>query len=692
MLKTNRTLKKTTVPDKVIINNSSKHEHFIKKYISEIKEEIKNKKNMAVTDINLLLENKYIELFGKQNIIYFDYVCDDDDEELYDIYNLLDEINTGIIVKNKIKKEEEKEKEIINNEEIIMDPKEEFRKICEQNINYIRQIMLPEIKLDQKYEAVLIEYRCFPHLEFLIRNTILKLGPEWSQTIICGNLNYDFICDMCSKISPNIKIIRTNYDNLNQTTYSLFMASLDFWNLFVGEKILIYQEDSCIFRNNINNFLEWDYVGAPWAKTQNDTLNCVGNGGFSLRTKKIMKKVIKFKSINEIEVNSSTENYMKNTGMTIVPEDVYFSKTMQDFNIGKVADWDTARMFSTESINCIDSFGGHNFWISDKKWKFRVCSETIKSFKLYGKFVQSEHRGGWNTIMKTLIDNKFINNNSPNMFLDTIERYFLWEINNPPIITNWCGFIHCTPITPPYLDIVNIQNLFKCNAFINSLVTCECIFTLSTYITNYLKKEFEKKGRKINIITIKHPTDLNDIIYFDIEKYYSNPNKKILQIGQQLRKVTSIYLLNIVSHEKVWLTGTRNLTKCQKLFDDECNYLNLQIENTNVKMYYTETTDEYDKLLSENIVFVDFFDAAANNTIIECIARNTPIICKKTEATIEYLGDNYPLFFNELDDVYELLSVEKIKECFEYLENMNKKDIQIEYFIKELFNSVNLRV
>ena len=75
---------------------------------------------------------------------------------------------------------------------------------------------------------------------------------------------------MCSSISKNIKIIKTDYDNLNQTTYSLLLSTTKFWELFNGEKILLYQEDSCIFNSNINDFLDWDYIGAPWPIEQND--------------------------------------------------------------------------------------------------------------------------------------------------------------------------------------------------------------------------------------------------------------------------------------------------------------------------------------------------------------------------------------------------------------------------------------
>ena len=63
-------------------------------------------------------------------------------------------------------------------------PKIEFRFICSSHLTHIRNIILPDFCENSNYESVLVEYRCFPHLEFLIRNTILKLSNKWSHTIV----------------------------------------------------------------------------------------------------------------------------------------------------------------------------------------------------------------------------------------------------------------------------------------------------------------------------------------------------------------------------------------------------------------------------------------------------------------------------------------------------------------------------
>ena len=579
------------------------------------------------------------------------------------------------------------EKYNTNKDEILNNGKMEFRYFCYRYLKYIRNIILPDIKLNNKKEAVLIEYRCFPHLEFLIRNIINKLGDEWSYTVICGNLNYNFMIDMCGKISHNIKIIRTKYDNLNQSTYSDFLSSLEFWNLIFGEKILLYQEDSIIFKSNINDFINWDYIGAPWPIEQNDNFKCVGNGGFSLRTKQCMIDVINKISIKDTKFNSDTINYMNSCNMVIGPEDVYFSLNMINYNIGKVADWNVASLFSTERIYNQNSLGGHNFWLNDCNWKNRMYKNIIKQIIPIYDVNNIEHRGGWKSIMENLENNDLFNETANIIFLDMIEKYFLW--NDEPCILKkkWCGIIHCTQIAPPYLNNININVMLNRNTFIDALKNCIFIISLSQYVANYLKNELNKKNININIFVLKHPVISSDILYFNYNKYLNNNDKKIIQIGQQLRRVTTIYKININNHAKMWLTGTKNFAYCNYLLSNEMNYLNINsINKDSVTMIYTDTFEEYDELLSQNIVIIDLFDASANNTILECIVRNTPIIVNKIPAVIEYLGEEYPMYFTDINEITDLLNENNIKKTYEYLKNMNKEELMLEYFTKKIIN------
>ena len=252
---------------------------------------------------------------------------------------------------------------ITDKNSVYSDPKVEFRYFCFKYTDYMRNCcVLPKIELYNSREAVFLEFREFPHVEFLIRNAIMKIGAKWSFTVVCGKDNYKFMIDICKKISKNIKIIKLQKDINSIEDYSNLLKTREFWDYLKGDKILIYQEDSFIFSNNIDEFAEYDYIGAPWCE---EVLPVnVGNGGLSLRTRRTMVDVIE-----AVSEEKEKEKTMKDEAIS---EDVFFSKYMQKLNIGKIADWDTAFKFSTEVIYSKDSFAGHQFWISDSLWKNRM--------------------------------------------------------------------------------------------------------------------------------------------------------------------------------------------------------------------------------------------------------------------------------------------------------------------------------
>jgi hypothetical protein len=263
--------------------------------------------------------------------------------------------------------------------------------------------------------------------------------------------------------------------------------------------------------------------------------------------------------------------------------------------------------------------------------------------------------------------------------------------NNKPVNELWSGIIHCTPKTPPYLNIINISFLFMNQNFIKSLRSCLCIITLSNYVTKYVRSKLFELNINIKIITILHPIDTDPTIpLFDITKFIDNKHKYIIQIGQQLRKMSSIFILNInPMYKKIWLTGTTDFHKCYKLFNLEITQYNIALPDTkNVIVKYTKTFTEYDNYISSNIVFIDLFDAAANNTVLECIIRGTPIIINKIEGVVEYLGENYPLYFTNLEEVDSLVTIENIINAHLYLKNL--KPIDINLFCSKLINLFQL--
>ena len=86
-------------------------------------------------------------------------------------------------------------------------------------------------------------------------------------------------------------------------------------------------------------------------------------------------------------------------------------------------------------------------------------------------------------------------------------------------------------------------------------------------------------------------------------------------------------------------------------------------------------------------MFIDLIEASACNTLIECIVRNTPILIRPLPSVVERLGKDYPMYWNDYTDIYNLLKYDNIKKTHEYLKNLDKSCYTFDYWINSILNS-----
>lgn len=83
------------------------------------------------------------------------------------------------------------------------------------------------------------------------------------------------------------------------------------------------------------------------------------------------------------------------------------------------------------------------------------------------------------------------------------------------------------------------------------------------------------------------------------------------------------------------------------------------------------SNEEYLKIFESSCIFIDFEDCVANNLILECLKFNTPFIIKHNKSIEEYVGPNYPLYFNNIDDlnlfIDETYFLKQIESAHHYL-------------------------
>lgn len=118
--------------------------------------------------------------------------------------------------------------------------------------------------------------------------------------------------------------------------YNKLLTSKRFWRN-MPDKVLIFQHDSMLLREGIEEFLEWDYVGAPWQFQEHG-----GNGGLSLRDSKAMMTVL-----DKFEWDNTQGN-----------EDVFFCNRLKELGM-KLAPREVCSKFSCESIFQLRTLGAH---------------------------------------------------------------------------------------------------------------------------------------------------------------------------------------------------------------------------------------------------------------------------------------------------------------------------------------------
>lgn len=195
-----------------------------------------------------------------------------------------------------------------------------------------------------KYGVLLIETRPEVNLQEVADRHMNFLPESWGLTIIGSKENEQVPCGAMNRIHVNVKDFTVGI--LNK-----WLTSPYFWSLIPHEKILVIQPDSQLLRKGIEEFLEWDYIGAPWKLS-----HFGGNGGLSLRTVEVMKTICEKNIYGGEGVHGN--------------EDIFFSNIMNQHGIGKLAPRYICEKFSCESIFKLGTLGEHaaNKYVSPEEY------------------------------------------------------------------------------------------------------------------------------------------------------------------------------------------------------------------------------------------------------------------------------------------------------------------------------------
>jgi hypothetical protein len=373
------------------------------------------------------------------------------------------------------------------------------------------------------------------------------------------------------------------------------------------------------------------------------------------------------------------------------------------------------------------------YYAEEMQWDRSLKSHDDGLFAL-NKIPQTRldgsHRSGWKHVVNLLSE---LHKDGAPILDSFIDKTFGWHseyleaLNIIPYRESWVGFLHHP--AKAVFSKNDCKHLIQKQSFIDSLPQCKALFVMATDLKEWLIEA----GITVPIHVVYHPTE-NQVPVFKWKKFLSNPKPQIVQIGAWLRDPYAIFQLHVTTLRKTVLKCRdmvgylsvgpakavpdseechRRGSRCRDdgcrddgCRDDGCrdgddeepaptpfvqsvqDMLNKQWASVHISEHLDN--EKYDHLLSENIVLIPLLRAVAVNTVLECIVRNTPMIVKRLPAVVEYLGQDYPLYYETYAEAEsKIADRDLLHKGYKYLKAMDKDFLMSEYFLESVRNALS---
>lgn len=307
--------------------------------------------------------------------------------------------------------------------------------------------------------------------------------------------------------------------------------------------------------------------------------------------------------------------------------------------------------------------------------------------------VLCEHqRSGWAYAQAAL--SGLISEHPGAVLLDTmVERNFAKELGASlaegriPYRRPWAGVIHVPPDLPPWVPDTrkSPRVIFQTRQWQESLPHCVGLITLSRSLRDWVQSQLPW----LPVLALHHPTEFADRTFsFDA---YMQAGQPVVQVGWWLRKLASIHFLDLPKRRKSLLVP--HAASCMTRFLAALEAERVQsgappVNEWNATFLPRQSDESYDELLTRSLVFLDLHATSANNAVIECIVRRTPVLIRRHKALDDYLGPAYPLYFDDLDEAAAKASdLQAVMGAHQYLAAMDIGFLSGESFRRGLAES-----
>ena len=98
------------------------------------------------------------------------------------------------------------------------------------------------------------------------------------------------------------------------------------------------------------------------------------------------------------------------------------------------------------------------------------------------------------------------------------------------------------------------------------------------------------------------------------------------------------------------LTREKNIFKLLEKIKKEDEYITSKKQKVKLKYYKNK------ELLNNNIIILSYWNVSTCENIFDCIRMKVPAFTPKLDSIVEYLGENYPMYYKNEKDIENIVN------------------------------------
>lgn len=303
----------------------------------------------------------------------------------------------------------------------------------------------------------------------------------------------------------------------------------------------------------------------------------------------------------------------------------------------------------------------------------------------------AHQRSGWGYALDALAP--LLRGPGPGILFDSmLERNFARDRAEAraegriPYRRPWIGFFHVPAEIPGWFDPTkSVLRIATLPEWQESLPHCRGLMTLSRHHAAFLRSMFPS----VPVLALRHPTAMAEP-RFALDRYLRE-GQRVVQVGWWLRRMASIHFLPVVKARKKLLlpVGEASLPRYLRALEGEREADGApELASWDARSMERLPDAEYDALLASSVVLLHLRGSVANNAILECMVQGTPVLVNPLPSVREYLGDDYPLYFDDLEEAARKASdPERVLEAHRYLSARDLEPLTGAAFCRDLAES-----